>query len=91
MTTLRETDVLDWERKGSVPYDYLAYLSQLFHCSAADLGYPEFSAQGRSAPRAAGTRLPSTPLATRATSCSSMSRLPAAPICQDIQVTRMAC
>jgi len=39
---LRETDVLDWERKGRIPYGYIDHLSRLFHSSAADLGYPEF-------------------------------------------------
>jgi len=48
--SLRETDVLDWERKGRVPYDYIDYLTQLFRCNAADLGYPEFSADYRSGP-----------------------------------------
>jgi len=58
---LRETDVFDWERKGRIPYDYIAYLSQLFHCNAADLGYPGFSANYRPGP---GTVHPSDQEAT---------------------------
>ena len=58
---LRETDVFDWERKGRVPYEYIDYLSQLFRCSAADLGYSEFSADYRPGP---GNRHPSDQEAT---------------------------
>jgi len=58
---LRETDVFDWERKGRVPYEYIDYLSQLFRCSAVDLGYPEFSADYRPGP---GNRHPSDQEAT---------------------------
>ncbi len=48
---LRETDVFEWERKGRVPLQYVDALCQMLRCSAADIGFPEYSADFRPRPQ----------------------------------------
>jgi len=46
--SLRESDLYDYERKERAPgREYVDLLCRVFRCSAADIGYPEFSADHR--------------------------------------------
>ncbi|HEX9342465.1 MAG TPA: hypothetical protein VF995_02460 [Actinomycetota bacterium] len=44
---LRDPDVFEWERKGRVPLQYIDVICRVLRCSAADIGFPEYSADHR--------------------------------------------